>query len=122
MAKKPVKQQEYREVIYSAERWTLLENLRAKAMRIMETLAKAHLEPIVHCSIARGDVSKESDIDIYLDTKDPKLKEQVELIDSKISAKTGAYDKNSLLIKEIEKNHVILKGAEAYYEKNRFFD
>ncbi len=73
-------------------------------------------------SYAKGSAKKESDVDIYIDTTDKKIKEEVELIDSKISVKIGKYDKNSLLIKEIEKNHIIIKGIEVYYEKNKFFD
>lgn len=73
-------------------------------------------------SYAKGTARKESDIDIYLDTKNIKLKEEVEAIDSKISVKIGSYNKDSLLVKEIDKNHVIIKGVEVYYEKNKFFD
>ncbi|MBU0536458.1 MAG: nucleotidyltransferase domain-containing protein [Nanoarchaeota archaeon] len=73
-------------------------------------------------SYAKGKAKKESDIDIYIDTDDRKLKENVESINSKISAKIGRYDKESLLIKEIEKSHVIIKGMERFYEKNKFFD
>ena len=55
-------------------------------------------------SYAKGIEKRNSDIDIYIDTKDAKLKEEVELIDSKISVKIGTYNKDSLLIKEIDKN------------------
>jgi len=34
----------------------------------------------------------------------------------------GRYDKENLLIKEIESNHIIIKGIEKFYKKNRFFD
>ncbi|MDO8740898.1 MAG: nucleotidyltransferase domain-containing protein [Candidatus Woesearchaeota archaeon] len=77
---------------------------------------------ILFGSYAKGIAAKGSDIDIYIDTKDAKLKEEVEQIDSKISVKIGSYNKDSLLIKEIEKNHVIIKGTEIYYDKNKFFD
>lgn len=72
-------------------------------------------------SYANGTAAKDSDIDIYIDTKDSNLKKEVELINSKISVKMGTYDKSSILIKEIEKNHIILKGTESYYEKHSFF-
>jgi hypothetical protein len=65
---------------------------------------------------------KDSDIDIYIDTKDSKIKEDIEHIDSKINVKIGNYNKDSTLIKEIEKNHVIIKGIEEYYEKSKFFE
>ena len=73
-------------------------------------------------SCAKGSAGKESDIDIYLETTKKKVKEEVEIIDSKLNIKIGKYDKDSLLIKEIEKNHVIIKGVEIFYEKNKFFD
>ncbi len=73
-------------------------------------------------SYAKGTASKESDIDVYIETKDRKIKAQTGLIDTKLSIKIGAYDKESPLIKEIEKNHVIIKGVEVYYEKSKFFE
>lgn len=72
-------------------------------------------------SYAKGIAKKDSDIDIYIETNDKSIKKEIEIADSKASVKIGVYDKNNLLIKEIEKNHVIIKGAEHYYEK-KFFD
>jgi predicted nucleotidyltransferase len=66
MARKPERRLEYREVVYDEERWLLLKEFRAKAMQIMEALEKLRLNAIVHGSIARGDVNKESDIDIFI--------------------------------------------------------
>ena len=54
------------EVVYEKRRWHLLEELRSKAVQIMEVLDKSHLNSIVHGSVARGDVSERSDIDIFL--------------------------------------------------------
>ncbi len=66
MAKKPLKRAERVEVIYDKKRWDLLRELRVKTVQIMESLDKFHLRSIVHGSIARGDVSETSDIDIFL--------------------------------------------------------
>ena len=66
MAKKPVKRAERVEVIYDKKRWELLRELRSKAVQLMEILDRAHLRSIVHGSIARGDVSEKSDIDVFL--------------------------------------------------------
>ncbi len=66
MAKKPVKRAERVEVIYDKKRWKLLIELRSKTVQIMETLEKFHLRSIAHGSIARGDVSETSDIDVFL--------------------------------------------------------
>lgn len=66
MAKKPIKRAERIKVAYSTQRWKLLEELRNKATEIMEPLENANLPCIVHGSIARGDVSTKSDIDVFL--------------------------------------------------------
>jgi len=66
MAKKPVTRAERLEVVYNQKRWELLKELRSKAAQIMEALERSRLNSIVHGSIARGDVSKGSDIDIFL--------------------------------------------------------
>jgi predicted nucleotidyltransferase len=66
MAKKPMKRAERLEIVYDDRRWKLLRQLRDKAVRLMEALDKAHLRSIVHGSIARGDVSETSDIDVFL--------------------------------------------------------
>ena len=66
MAKKPLTRAERIEVIYDKKRWNQLKELRSKTIQIMEALGKFHLYSIVHGSIARGDVSEKSDIDIFL--------------------------------------------------------
>jgi len=66
LAKKPLKRAERIEVVYSEKHWSLLRELRAKATKIMEVLNQFHLYSIVHGSIARGDVSKKSDIDVFV--------------------------------------------------------
>ena len=76
---------------------------------------------ILFGSYAKQSAEKGSDIDIYIETKDKKIKQGLEILDSNLSVKIGEYDKKNLLIREIEKNHVIVKGVEVYYEKNKFF-
>ena len=66
MAKKPVKRAERLEVVYDKKRWNLLRELRSKTIEIMEILERFHLRSIAHGSIARGDVSEKSDIDVFL--------------------------------------------------------
>jgi len=61
-----VKRAERIEVVYDEKRWELLRELRSKTVQIMEILDRFHLPSIVHGSIARGDVSETSDIDIFL--------------------------------------------------------
>ncbi len=66
MAVKPNKHAEYKEVVYSSERWALLEALREKAMRVMRALEVFRLRALVHGSVARGDVNVNSDVDVFI--------------------------------------------------------
>ena len=66
MTKKPVKRAERVEVVYDKKCWNLLRELRSKTVQIMEILEEFHLRSIAHGSIARGDVSETSDIDVFL--------------------------------------------------------
>ncbi len=66
MAKKPMTRAERSEVVYNKKRWELLKELRSKAVQIMEVLDHSNIRCIVHGSIARGDVSEKSDIDVFL--------------------------------------------------------
>lgn len=64
------------EVIYSEGRWKIFKRKRNKAIRIMEALKSLGLNPIIHGSIARGDVTRTSDVDIViLDPPPPYLVE-----------------------------------------------
>lgn len=66
MATKPKKQADFKEVTYNSERWSLLREFREKAMAIMAALESNRLHAMVHGSIARGDVNKKSDVDIFV--------------------------------------------------------
>ena len=61
-----MKRAERIEIVYDKRQWKLLKQLREKTIQIMETLDNCHLRSIVHGSIARGDVSEKSDIDVFL--------------------------------------------------------
>ena len=76
---------------------------------------------ILFGSYAKGIPKKESDIDIYLETNDDGLKNKIKAINSKLSIKIGKFDTKSLLIKEIIKNHIIIRGLEDFYERVEFF-
>lgn len=76
---------------------------------------------ILFGSYAKGLAKQESDIDIYAETIDRKIKQELESLDSRLSVKIGEYSSDNLLIKEIVKNHVVIKGIEEYYGKNKLF-
>ena len=66
LATKPTRRVDYKEVIYSSARWKLLKESREKATRIMTALESFRLRTLVYGSIARGDVNKNSDIDVFI--------------------------------------------------------
>ena len=68
-------------------------------------------------SYAKGLAKKDSDIDIYIETKNRNVKGSIEDIHSKISVKIGTFDTRSPLIKEIIKDHIIIRGIEAFYDE-----
>lgn len=77
---------------------------------------------ILFGSYAKGNPKKDSDIDIYLETTNMEIKKNVEKIYDLLSIKIGKFNPENLLVKEIIKNHAIIKGAEKYYEKIKFFE
>ena len=66
MAKKPVRYAERLEVHYNGQRWQQLETLRLQAAETMGVLERANIVTITHGSIARGDVTMDSDVDVFL--------------------------------------------------------
>ncbi|AIF70012.1 nucleotidyltransferase [Palaeococcus pacificus DY20341] len=66
---KVVKVWDEREVVYSPKMWAILWEKREKALKIMERLKD--FDPHVYGSVARGDVRKDSDIDIIIPYKVP---------------------------------------------------
>ena len=91
----------------------LIESIKAK---VNERLI------IIFGSFAKFTANKDSDIDIFIETADRKVKDEIKSINSRLSIKLGKFDKDSLLVKEIIKDHIIVKGVEYYYEKNKIFD
>jgi len=111
--------------------------LNAENYKLSKVLIKhPELEPIFNdiikkskCSLivlfgsyAKGIPKKDSDIDIYIETTSQKIKQEVQKIYDLISVKIGNFNPDDLLVKEIIKNHVIIKGGEEYYEKIKFFE
>ncbi|MEM4699427.1 MAG: nucleotidyltransferase domain-containing protein [Candidatus Nezhaarchaeales archaeon] len=65
-AVKPVLRGDSVEVVYRPWRWSLLEGLRARAAEVMRALETSGIQAIVHGSVARGDVTHKSDIDVVI--------------------------------------------------------
>jgi predicted nucleotidyltransferase len=96
----------------------LLRDNQELGIIIEEVLKKADEKLIIlFGSYAKGLAKKESDIDIYIETKSRSVKKAVEDVHSKINVHIGRFDIESPFIKEIIKNHIILRGIEAFYDK-----
>ena len=112
--------------VFNAERYKLMKLLKKypEMSIIISDILKASSERLVILfgSYAKFSAKKESDIDIYAETRSRKAKEKIEAVHSKIKAKIGEFDLDSLLIKEIIKNHIILRGIEDFYDKTKFFE
>lgn len=112
--------------VFNAERHKLIKLLKKHPELgvIIEDILKNCGEPLVVLfgSYAKGTAKKDSDIDIYIGAKNRKTKEKIEALHSKIKVKLGDFDLNDYLIKEIVKNHIILKGVEDFYERTGFFE
>jgi uncharacterized protein len=66
MTVKPSKNSNYNEVTYTSEHWKQLASFREKATKIIGAFESFHLSAVTHGSIARGDVTKKSDIDVFI--------------------------------------------------------
>jgi predicted nucleotidyltransferase len=66
MAVKPNRNLDTKQVTYNSTRWAQLNELRARAVVVMAALDAFHLQSVVHGSIARGDVHKDSDVDVFI--------------------------------------------------------
>lgn len=66
MAKKPEIMHGPREIRYSQDHWENLQVLRDSAIKTMQKLESIGVKPLAYGSIARGDISKSSDIDIII--------------------------------------------------------
>lgn len=112
--------------VFNAERYKLIELLKKYPelnIIIDDFLKKAEEKLIVlFGSYAKFTAKSDSDIDVYVETENKRIKEKIELTHSKIKVKIGDFDTDSQLIKEIIKNHIILRGVEEFYEKTKFFE
>lgn len=112
--------------VFNTERYKLIKLLRKypKLNIIIDDVLKKTDERLVILfgSYAKFRAKNDSDIDVYVDTKNRKVKKEIESVNSKIKVKIGSFDIRSELIKEIIRNHIILRGIEEFYEKTKFFE
>lgn len=108
---------------YMAEHFKLLklfEKYPISSVIIESILSKTNEKLIlIFGSFAKFSAKKDNDIDVFIETTKRKVKTQLENINPRLSVKIGKFDTNNLLIKEIMKDHVILKGVEYYYENTK---
>ena len=71
---RPVRSADVREIVYDEEHWSIFSGLRKRALELMSGLETAGLDPIVHGSVARGDVGRGSDVDVVLPYVVPSFK------------------------------------------------
>jgi predicted nucleotidyltransferase len=64
MKKEKILRDHYETVVYSEEQWALLKSKRNLALSLLNIFVKEGLNPFIHGSIARGDINKNSDIDL----------------------------------------------------------
>ena len=99
------------EVKYSESRWKILKRKREIAKEILKCFRENGIYAIVHGSIARGDVNKDSDIDIFTPYQIPSYK--VELI-----IKDLGYEIDSKYIVQATPNTCIKVLYELLHEEN----
>jgi len=76
---RPARSADVREIIYGEEQWHILGELRKRALELMATLESSGLNPIVHGSVARGDVDRGSDVDVVIPYVVPSFKVELAL-------------------------------------------
>lgn len=111
--------------VLNAENYKLAKLLRKYT--VLEPLFKEIEEKypqkmvVLFGSYAKFIPKEDSDIDIYIDAADKKIKEGIQKMYDGFSVQIREFNKEDLLIKEIIRNHVIIQGGESFYEKLEFF-
>ena len=76
---RPVRAADIREVVYEQGHWRLFSGFREQALEIMKPLGAMGLDPLVHGSVARGDVDENSDVDVFIPSAAPSYKIELAL-------------------------------------------
>jgi predicted nucleotidyltransferase len=111
--------------IEAEEHWNMLQSY--KILKIIERfpelrgiITRIRMNPnielaLLYGSYAKGNANDGSDIDIFIETGSRKVRNEIAEIDSRISVNTGMLTSDSLLMQEILKENIIIKGKERYY-------
>jgi hypothetical protein len=94
-----------KKVVYSPERWSILEGKRKKAIEIMERLEDYSIPSIVYGSVARGDTTPHSDVDVFVVKKTPSYLIELALGDLIIQRKIVQATPNYAVKGEISLGH-----------------
>ena len=112
-------------MILNSENYKLIKLLtkHPKLEPVFEDILKKsrNLIIVLFGSYAKGTETKDSDIDIFVNTQNTKLKKEIEDVYQKINVKIGTITPNNPLINEIKKNHIIISGGEPFYEELGIF-
>ncbi len=104
--------------LYITEEYKLIKILQnSKLRRIIKELKKETNNELIILfgSQAKNMANNHSDIDVYVETINRKLKNKLMLISEKLKIKLGNFNKDSLLSKEIIKDHVLVQNKERFY-------
>lgn len=71
---------------------------------------------VIFGSYAKKTQTKTSDLDIFIENVSKDIIKDLTILYSTVSIKSGKYNQESLLGKEIQKKHIILRGVD-YYEQ-----
>lgn len=103
---------------YMAEKYKLLKLLQKPVLRryVQQILSQTNNELVIlFGSYAKGAENEQSDIDVYVETKDASMKSTIGSISEKISVKIGSFEKSSDIGREIIKDHVVLQNLDRYF-------
>jgi hypothetical protein len=76
---RPARIGEISEVVYDKERWDIFRKLRQETIKLMTPFLGIGLSPLVHGSVARGDVDKNSDVDVFIPATVPSYRVELAL-------------------------------------------
>lgn len=120
--KKGIESQNYIYIVEHNKLLKLMEKYPKLSIIVDSILEKTNEKLIIIFGLYAKFIAKsESDIDVFIRTNNRRVKREIEGLNSKLSVKIGKFDKNNLIVKEIIKDHVIIRGVENYYEKNKLF-